>query len=414
MNPKEPTKAARKKFLHGLAANVIVFGFVSFLTDVSAEMIYPLLPLFLSQTLGAGPIFLGLIEGVAESTCSFLKLYSGIHADHARDRSKLVLFGYTLSSFSRPLMALAQSPWTVLLVRAADRTGKGIRTSPRDALLADSTHSEHHGRAFGFQRSMDNAGSVVGPLISTILLAYFIKDLRVIFWLAAIPGIMAVLLILFKVREVHQREPQLIKNFSWKFPRGKLGIYLVILFVFTLSNSSDAFLLLHAQNCGVPIAQIPLLWMTLHIVKTSTIMPFGALSDRFGRRRLILCGWLVYAVVYILFGYATSPSQIWLIFILYGLFSGFTEGTERAFLADLTTSGVRGKAYGWYNFIVGLAALPASLLFGIYWKTAGAQFAFLMDAGLALTAALMLSFFIRHTRLQRSAAGAEIPTITVP
>ena len=312
MNPKEPTKPGGK-FLHGLTANVIVFGFVSFLTDVSAEMIYPLLPLFLSQTLGAGPIFLGLIEGVAESTCSFLKLYSGIHADRARDRSKLVLFGYTLSSFSRPLMALAQSPWTVLFIRAADRTGKGIRTSPRDALLADSTHSDHHGRAFGFQRSMDNAGSVVGPLISTILLAYFIKDLRIIFWLAAIPGVMAVLLIIFKVREVRERTIEPTMKFSWKFPRGKLGIYLVILFVFTLSNSSDAFLLLHAQNCGVPIAQIPLLWMALHIVKTSTVMPFGALSDRLGRRRLILCGWLVYAVVYILFGYATSASQIWLI-----------------------------------------------------------------------------------------------------
>ena len=399
MNPKEPTKPGGK-FLHGLTANVIVFGFVSFLTDVSAEMIYPLLPLFLSQTLGAGPIFLGLIEGVAESTCSFLKLYSGIHADRARDRSKLVLFGYTLSSFSRPLMALAQSPWTVLFIRAADRTGKGIRTSPRDALLADSTHSDHHGRAFGFQRSMDNAGSVVGPLISTILLAYFIKDLRIIFWLAAIPGVMAVLLIIFKVREVRERTIEPTMKFSWKFPRGKLGIYLVILFVFTLSNSSDAFLLLHAQNCGVPIAQIPLLWMALHIVKTSTVMPFGALSDRLGRRRLILCGWLVYAVVYILFGYATSASQIWLIFILYGLFSGFTEGTERAFLADLTTSGVRGKAYGWYNFIVGVATLPASLLFGILWKTVGAQFAFLIDACLALTAALMLSFFIRHTRLR--------------
>ncbi len=412
MTLKEPTNS-RKKFFYGLTANVIVFGFVSFLTDVSAEMIYPLLPLFLTQTLGAGTIFLGLIEGVAESTCSFLKLYSGIHADHARDRSKLVLFGYTLSSFSRPLMALAQSPWAVLFVRAADRTGKGIRSSPRDALLADSTQSEHHGRAFGFQRSMDNAGSVVGPLISTILLAYFIKDLRIIFWLAAIPGVMAVFLIIFKVREVKERDPQLIKKFSWKFPRGKLGIYLIILFIFTLSNSSDAFLLLHAQNCGIPIAQIPLLWMVLHIVKTSTVMPFGALSDRLGRRRLILCGWLIYAVVYTLFGYATSASQIWLIFIIYGLFSGFTEGTERAFLADLTTSGVRGKAYGWYNFIVGVAALPASLLFGIFWKTSGAQFAFLMDACLALTAALTLSFFIRHTKRQRSAVSSQISEKTV-
>ncbi len=394
-----------KGFLHGLAVNVVVFGFVSFFTDVSAEMIYPLLPVFLTQTIGASAMFLGLIEGVAESTCAFLKLYSGLHADRAQDRSKLVLFGYTLSTFSRPLMALAQSPWTILFIRAADRTGKGIRTSPRDALMADSTHADHQGRAFGFQRSMDNAGSVVGPLISSLLLAYFVQDLRVIFWLAAIPGVFAVLLILFKVREVKQRSVVTPKKFSWAFPKGKLGIYLIILFIFTLSNSSDAFLLLHAHACGVPTAQIPLLWVALHIVKTSTIMPFGILSDRLGRRKLILAGWLIYAVVYVLFGYAHSASQIWVIFILYGLFSGFTEGTERSFLARITEEGNRGQAYGWYNFVIGLASLPASLIFGFSWKFFGSQFAFLVDAVLALIAALLLAIFIRQTRLHSSQAN---------
>lgn len=366
-------------------------------------MIYPLLPLFLTQTLHSGTIFLGLIEGIAESTCSFLKLYSGIHADRTRDRSKMVLFGYTLSSFSRPLMALAQNPWMVLCVRALDRTGKGIRTSPRDALIADSTHSDHHGKAFGYQRSMDNAGSVVGPLISAFLLAYFVQELRIIFWLAAIPGVFAVLLILFKVREVRKDHviPPVIKNFSWSYPKGKLGTYLIILFTFTLSNSSDAFLLLHAQACGIPMAQIPLLWMVLHIIKASTIMPFGMLSDKLGRRRLILAGWLIYAAVYVLFGYAHSPSQIWIIFVIYGLFSGFTEGTERAFLASISSGGERGKAYGWYNFIVGVAALPASLIFGLLWKHFGASVAFFTDACLALIAALMLALFIRRTRFAR-------------
>ena len=391
-----------KKILRGLSVNVIIFGLVSFLTDVSTEMIYPLLPLFLTQTLGAGTMFLGLIEGAAESTCSFLKLYSGIHADRTHDRSKMVLFGYTLSSFSRPMMALAQNPWMVLGVRLIDRTGKGIRTSPRDALIADGTHTDHHGKAFGYQRSMDNAGSVVGPLISALLLAYFVQELRVIFWLAAIPGIFAVLLILFKVREVRQGPPPAVKKFSWQYPKGKLGSYLIILFIFTLSNSSDAFLLLHAQACGVPVAQIPLLWMVLHIVKTSTIMPFGILSDKVGRRKLILAGWLIYASVYVLFGYAQSASQIWIIFILYGLFSGFTEGTERAFLARITTSGERGQAYGWYNFTVGIAALPASLLFGLLWQKFGASTAFLIDACLALTAALLLALFIRSTQFGKS------------
>ncbi len=385
-----------KRFFRGLSTNVIVFGFVSFLTDVSAEMIYPLLPLFLTQTLGASALFLGLIEGFAESTCSFLKLYSGIHADRTRDRSKMVLFGYTLSSFSRPLMALAQSPWTVMLIRAIDRTGKGLRTSPRDALIADATAAEHQGRAFGYQRSMDNAGSVVGPLISAVLLAYFIQDLRIIFWLAAIPGTAAIALILWKVRETHQREPAVFKKFSWSLPQGKLRHYLVILFVFILSNSSDAFLLLHAQACGVPTAQIPLLWVALHIIKSSTILPLGILSDKIGRRHLILLGWIIYAAVYVLFGYAQSPSQIWVIFMVYGLFSGLTEGTERAFLADITTEGERGQAYGWYNFIVGIAALPASLLFGLIWKLGGSQLAFHIDAALCLTAALMFAFYIRR------------------
>lgn len=409
MTPKEPTNKSKSIF-YGLSANVVVFGFVSFLTDVSSEMIYPLLPIFLTQYLGASTLFLGLIEGLAESTCSFLKLYSGIRADRVQDRSKLVLFGYTLSSFSRPLMALAQNPWMVLGIRTTDRIGKGLRTSPRDALLADSTHSDHHGRAFGFQRSMDNAGSVVGPIISACLLAYLIQDLRIIFWLAAIPGVIAVMLILFKVREVrHPTQHAVVsEKFSWAFPKGKLGNYLVILFIFTLSNSSDAFLLLHAQSCGIPTAQIPILWMALHIVKTSTVMPLGILSDRLGRRKLILVGWIIYAAVYVLFGYANSASQIWLIFMLYGLFSGLTEGTERSFLARISNESSRGYAFGWYNFIVGLAALPASLIFGAVWKFGNAQLAFLASALLSLLASLMLATFIRRSHFKRGKTASVV------
>lgn len=392
---------------HGLTANVIIFGIVSFLTDVSTEMIYPLLPLFLTQTLGAGPAFLGLIEGFAESVSSFLKLYSGIHADRAKDRSKLVLFGYTLSSFSKPFVALAQGPWTVFLVRAIDRTGKGLRTSPRDALLADSTHPTHQGRAFGFQRSMDNAGAAVGPLLAWMLLTYFTQDLRVIFWIAAIPGMLAVLLILFKVREIKTSSTRALKNFKWSFPTGKMGVYLGILFIFTLSASSDAFLLLYAEQCGVPRAHIPLIWMALHIIKTLTIMPFGVLSDKIGRGKIILYGWFIYAAVFVLFGFASTPLHIWLLFIVFGFFSGCTEGTERAFLVDIAPPGERGQAFGWFHFVIGAASLPASLIFGIIWKTVNAQTAFFTAASLAFTAAILFTFFIRHTRRHSSNLKSE-------
>lgn len=382
-----------QKFFRGLSVNVVVFGFVSFLTDVSTEMIYPLLPIFLTQTLGASPAFLGLIEGFSESLCSFLKLYSGVKADRAKDRSKWVLFGYTLSSFSKPFVALAQSPWMVFGVRAADRIGKGIRTSPRDALLADSTDPTLHGRAFGFQRSMDNAGAVMGPLVAWLLLTYFTQDLRVIFWAASIPGIAAVLLILFKVREIKTGTTRLLKQFSWKFPQGALGKYLIILFIFTLSTASDAFLLLYAEKCGIPKAHIPLVWMALHVVKTATIMPFGILSDRIGRKHLILLGWIIYALMFVLFAHTSSPKWIWVIFIIYGLFAGFTEGTERAFLMDITSENERGLAFGWFHFMIGLAALPASLLFGVIWSIAGTQTAFLLDACLALVASLLFAVF---------------------
>ncbi|HRK62603.1 MAG TPA: MFS transporter [Candidatus Omnitrophota bacterium] len=394
------------RFFHGLTANVIIFGVVSFLTDVSTEMIYPLLPLFLTHTLGAGPAFLGLIEGIAESLCSFLKLYSGIQSDNARDRSKWVLFGYTLSSFSKPFIALAQGPWTVLLVRAADRTGKGLRTSPRDALLADSTHPQHHGRAFGFQRSMDNAGAAVGPLFAWLLLTYYTQDLRVIFWIAAIPGILAVLLILFKVREIKTSSTRMLKKFNWSIPRGKLGAYLGILFIFTLSASSDAFLLLYAEECGVPRAHIPLIWMVLHIIKTLTIMPFGILSDRIGRGRIILYGWFIYALVFVLFGFSSTPLHIWILFMVFGLFSGCTEGTERAFLVDIAPAGERGQAFGWFNFVIGLAALPASLLFGIIWKLSSAQTAFFTAASIAFAAAILFSAFLFLTRPSKKSQHA--------
>ncbi|HEY6838280.1 MAG TPA: MFS transporter, partial [Geobacteraceae bacterium] len=266
----------------GLSGNVLIFGFVSLFTDISSEMIYPLLPLFLTTVLGAGPAFLGVIEGIAESTASLLKLISGIVSDRIEGRKKLVLAGYSLSACARPLVAIAASPLAVLFVRFADRVGKGVRTSPRDALIADSTDSAARGKAFGFHRSMDHAGAILGPLIATFLLASVTNNLRTVFWLAAIPGVVAVLLIAGKVREV-ERQRSSDGRLRLVMPRGGLRAYLLVLVLFTLGNSSDAFLLLRAGQLGVAPHRIPLLWMYFHVVKMLATMPFGALSDRIGR-----------------------------------------------------------------------------------------------------------------------------------
>ncbi len=380
--------------LKGISGNVLILGLVSFFTDVSSEMIYPLLPLFLTTVLGAGPAFLGLIEGVAESTAAFLKLASGIISDRVRSRKGLVLAGYTLSSLARPLIAAATSPAAVLAIRFADRVGKGIRTSPRDALIADSTDPSSRGKAYGFHRAMDHAGALVGPLIATVLLAWFVKDLRTVFWLAAIPGLLAVVLIIVKVRET-ARTRSSDGSFLRIVPRGKLRRYLLVLFLFTLGNSSDAFLLLRAGELGVAPARIPLLWAFFHFVKMAGSTPFGALSDRIGRRGVIVVGWGIYALSYGGFALAETETACWLLFALYGLFYAMTEGAEKALLADIAPAQERGGAFGWYNFAVGAGALPASILFGVVWEKAGGEAAFGLGAVLAALAAVLLLSLVR-------------------
>jgi MFS family permease len=390
-------------FFKGITGNVLILGIVSFLTDFSSEMIYPLLPLFLTTILGAGPAFLGIIEGIAESTAALLKLVSGIVSDRVRDRKKLVLSGYGLSSCVRPLIAAVTSPAAVLFIRFADRIGKGVRTSPRDALIADSTDPSIRGKAYGFHRSMDHAGAIIGPLTATFLLAYVTSNLRTVFWLAAIPGILTILLIVFKVKEVERKKVTSDGRLLGIFPRGRLRTYLVILFIFTLGNSSDAFLLLRAGQLGVSEIHIPLLWAFFHVVKMLSSMPFGALSDRIGRRSVIIAGWAVYALAYIGFGLATSQFHIWLLFAFYGLFYGLTEGVEKAYLADLADPSERGSSFGWYNFAIGIGAFPASLIFGIIWQKLGPHFAFGFGASIAALAALLLISLVRSDSSPKTA-----------
>jgi MFS family permease len=375
-----------------LGRNVMALAAVSFLTDVSSEMIYPLLPVFLTTVLGANASFIGAIEGAAETTAALLKLASGWWSDRVRKRKPLVLAGYAIASAMRPLVALATSASQVLVIRVADRVGKGIRNAPRDALIAESVDPSIRGRAFGFHRAADHAGGVLGPLIAFAVLSWQIAELRTVFWLAAIPGVLSVLVVAIWVRDVSPGvrlpgtpPPDLGQPLGTRFWR-----VLAVIFVFTLGNSTDAFLLLRASQLGVPVALAPILWAALHVVKSAASTPGGALSDRIGRRPTLIMGWALYAAVYVGFAVADSAWHAWALFAVYGVYFGLTEGSERALVADLVPLERRGTAFGWYNLAIGLGALPASLMFGVIWDRAGPAIAFIMGASLALVAALGL------------------------
>lgn len=386
----------RRGGVFGLSRNVLALGLVSLLTDVSSEMIYPLLPLFLTSVLGAGQMFVGLVEGLAESAASLTKLFSGWLSDRLGKRKSLVVTGYTFSTFTRPLVAFALAPWHVLAIRFADRLGKGLRTSPRDAMIAASTDRALMGRAYGFHRSMDHLGAVTGPLLAFGLLALLGQQLRTIFLLAAIPGLLSVLILIIWVTEV-RAAPTISLETSRPKGRldGQLVRFLLIVTLFTLGNSSDAFLLLRAQDVGIGVAYLPLLWMFFHVVKAGTGMPGGILSDLRGRRATIIAGWLVYAIAYLGFGLASHPWQIWALFAFYGLYFGLTEGVERALIADLVPAERRASAFGLYHFCIGIAALPSSLLMGYLYQHFGAGLAFTFGAALAALSALLLLIFLR-------------------
>jgi MFS family permease len=297
-------------------------------------------------------------------------------------------------------VAFAHSATQVLLIRVSDRVGKGLRNSPRDALIADSVDPSIRGRAFGLHRAADNAGAVLGPLIAFAVLTWKLADLRTVFLLSAIPGLLSVLVVIFFVREVKRADersgasaPDLTQPLGARFWR-----VLFVILLFTLGNSTDAFLLLRANQLGVPVALAPILWAALHVVKSASNVPGGALSDRVGRRATLLAGWTWYALVYFAFAFATEAWQAWALFLAYGLFFGLTEGSERALVADMVPSYRRGTAFGWYNLTLGLGALPASVVFGYVWDRAGAKSAFIMGASFALAAALLLSIVLTSTR----------------
>lgn len=384
-------KSARK--------NIFFLGLVSFFNDFASDMIYPLLPLFLTIVLKTGAASLGIIEGVAETTASLLKFFSGYWSDKCRRRKPIFASGYALSNAVRPLIGVAGSWWHVLLLRSSDRIGKGIRTAPRDALMADSAEEGKRGLVFGFQRAMDNAGAIMGPLAAALMLPLLSNDLRTLFFLSAIPGALALVVVLFFVREVKPKKSPACLNIK----DGLRGVdpnfryYLLVVLLFTLGNSSDAFLLLRASDAGISEAHIPLIWMVLSTVKAVTGIPGGFISDKIGRKKVIIAGWVVYAAIYVAFAFVTTSTGIWILFGLYGIYFGLTEGAERALVADLVGEDRRGTAYGLFNLTVGIAALPSSVIFGVVWQYVGFAYAFGMGAGFALLASIML-LFVRSKR----------------
>jgi MFS family permease len=390
----------------GLPKNVFFLGFVSLFTDFSSEVAIRSLPLFLSNVLGVKASIIGLIEGIADSTATLLRLLSGWISDKIGKRKVLVTLGYGLSSFVKPFLYFATSWPYVLTIRFLDRVGKGIRTSPRDALIADSCLGEERGRAFGFNKAMDPLGAVAG-LVGAALLVYYSQGGMInltratyqnLVLLAIIPGFISFFLLLTLVNDVAHATPKAAEakagseasRFDSNFKR-----YLAVMVFFTLGNSSDAFLMLRAQNLGMAIGEIFALLAAFNLVSSLFSYPAGRLSDKVGRKTLISIGWLIYAGVYLGFALATNTIHIWMLYIVYGVYEGLTAGVEKAFVADLVPPEVRGTAYGLFNTAIGISALPSSLIAGILWQEIGPAAPFVFGAILAFMALIGLNMFVK-------------------
>jgi MFS family permease len=379
--------------LRRLPPNVWLIGAISLLNDTASDMLYPLIPLYLSSVLMAGPKALGIIEGMAEVTSSILKLFSGIWVDRTNRAQPWIIWGYALAGFSRPLLAIATSWPGVLGIRMLDRVGKGLRSSPRDALLAASVLPENRGLAFGLHRAMDNAGAVLGPILAAVLLGSGFK-IRDLFLISILPAILCISMSLLI------REPKgaldIVKrnNFSWNFSQLPINFkrYLLAIVVFSLGNSSNMFLLLRAKELGLPESQVPLAWAVISVIAMLFSTPLAALSDKFGRIRSIAIGWLAYAVFYLSLGFMNpgNATALFVLFAFYGLFLAATEGVEKALVADLAPTNLAGTAYGWFNLASGIMLLPASIIFGWLYENSGAAMAFGFSSCCSLIATIML------------------------
>lgn len=402
--PSPPEHAAARAWF-GLPRPVWLLGLTSLFTDTASESIYPLLPVYLTRVLGAGAASLGLIEGVAEAANSLLKVFSGHLSDRWKIRRPIVIGGYGLSSAVRPLTALIVSWPQLLAVRFLDRVGKGVRDAPRDAMLAACATPDTRGRVFGFHRSMDHVGAIVGPLLASAFLFAYPGQYRWLFALTIVPGALAVASLFFvEEPKVEERSgtvaaPRTGEGVlpSWRDLPPRFFIVLGVFLVFALGNSADAFLLLRLSDAGVAAPLIPVLWALLHVVKAVMSTWGGVKSDRWGRRAVIGAGWVVYGLVYA--GFAASASVTTLIawFLVYGVYYGLSEGTEKALVADLAPAELRGTAFGIYNGALGIGALLASVVFGLVWKFVSPTAAFGLGAALALLAAVLLAVLVKES-----------------
>jgi MFS family permease len=381
--------------IKNLPRTVWLIGLISLVNDSASEMLYPLIPLYLASVLMAGPRALGIIEGIAEATASLLKLFSGVIVDRTRRAKPWIVFGYGLAGLGRPLIAFVGSwPW-LLAIRFADRVGKGLRSSPRDALLAASVPAERRGLAFGLHRAMDNAGAVIGPLVAALLLAAQVPMHDIFLW-SVVPAVLCLALAL-AIREPVAEAAASPKAFDWRLrdmpPLFKR--YLAVVALFTLGNSSNMFLLLRARELGVAEATIPLLWAAVALVATLFSTPLSALSDRFGRMHLLVGGYVAYGLFYLVLGsMARDGLLLFALFGFYGLFMAATEGVEKALVADLAPAERRGTAFGWFNLTAGVMLLPASLVFGWLWQAVSSWAAFGFSGVCALLAGVLLRFWV--------------------
>ena len=391
----------------GLPAGVWRLGWISFFTDLASEMIYPLLPGFIMRLRGGTPFVVGLIEGIAEAVNSIFKVWSGRVSDRMGARKPLMAFGYTVSSLARPVIAVAAAWWHVLGLRFVDRFGKGVRGAPRDAMLASYAPEGRKGAVFGFHRAMDHAGAIAGPLVATAYLAWRPEDYRGLFALTIVPGLIVIALV-WTTREpaapgeaatpaspARPAVPASPFSLTWSSLPVTTRRFLLVLVLFSLGNSTDAFLLIKLEASGVPIAWLPLAWAALHVVKSASSVVGGMVSDRVGYRALIIAGWIYYAGIYASLAFAESAMLVVALFLAYGLFFGLTEGPEKALVAELSPRASHGTAFGFYNAALGLGVLAASVMFGALWVSVSPAAAFLTGAGIAVLAALLLPWATR-------------------
>ncbi len=390
-----------KRFF-GYNRNILFTGLTSFLTDTSVKMVYSVMPMFL-LSIGASKTSLSLIEGIAESTAAFVKTLTGFWSDKIGKNKPFMLIGYGVSALIIPLYSFVSSPMQVLYLRFTERFGKGIRTAPRDSLIAGSVTNGETGKSFGLQKAMDNSGAILGPLAAFVLLFFFHNNYRLIFLLAGIPAVLSIFVIIFGIKEAKKSKESLFKKFHFKdFPR-KYYLFLSIIFIFTLGNSTDALLMVKANEAGVKVAFIPLVYLLTSIVSVLLAIPLGSLSDKIGKEKLLIFGFLVYAIVYFGFGITKSVATIIALFGLYGLYSAATDGIQKAFVSDVIDKNKQGTGLGIYNALLGITLLPASLIAGLLYDKVNSSIPFYFGASTALISAILMLIFARSKK-----AGSEL------